>query len=71
MTCTPETAKSRKGNLDYWLVAYKRFTPGVLAQAERAHARAAMYANNTLMGNGTYFSRFFLRLLSVATGSRA
>jgi hypothetical protein len=59
MTCTPETANVGKGNLDYWLVAYKRFTPGVLAQAERAGAHAALYANNTLMGNGTYFSRFF------------
>jgi hypothetical protein len=68
MTCTPKRQRVGKGNLDYWLVAYKRFTPGVLAQAERAHARAAMYANNTLMGNGTYFSRFFFGYYPWATG---
>src|SRR6185503_9272913 len=67
MTCTPETANVGKGNLDYWLVAYKRFTPGVFAQAERANARAALYANNTLMGNGTYFSRFFFGYYPWAT----
>jgi hypothetical protein len=59
MTCTPETAAIGQGNLDYWLVAYKRFLPSIFAGAERAKARPGLYANGTLMGNGTYFSRFF------------
>jgi len=59
MTCTPETARIGQGNLDYWLVAYKRFLPAVFAEAEHAKARPGLYANGTLMGNGTYFSRFF------------
>jgi len=59
MTCTPETASIGQGNLDYWLVAYKKFLPTVFADAERAKSRPGLYANGTLMGNGTYFSRFF------------
>ncbi|HXC52422.1 MAG TPA: glycoside hydrolase domain-containing protein [Candidatus Limnocylindrales bacterium] len=59
MTCTPETAAVGAGNLDYWLVAFKRFTPGVYEKARRAGAHTAMYANSTLTGNGTSFSRFF------------
>jgi hypothetical protein len=59
MTCTPETAAVGAGNLDYWLVAFKRFTPGVFERARKADAHLAMYANATLTGNGTSFSRFF------------
>ena len=59
MTCTPETAAVGAGNLDYWLVAFKRFTPGVYDKGARAGAHMAMYANSTLTGNGTFFSRFF------------
>lgn len=71
MTCTPETARVGEGYLDYWLVAYKRFVPGVFAQAERAKARVGMYANGTLMGNNTYFSRFFFGYYPWATRLQA
>ncbi|HEY2773834.1 MAG TPA: glycoside hydrolase domain-containing protein [Candidatus Binatia bacterium] len=68
MTCTPETASVGAGNLDYWLVAYKRFTPGVFDKARKAGAHAAMYNNATLTGNGTSFSRFFFGYYPWATG---
>jgi|GEM_PF-1524611 len=59
LTCTPDSARVADGNLDYWLVAYKKFEPTVFAQIRRAKGRAGLYANSTLMGNGTSFSRFF------------
>lgn len=59
MTCTPDSGRLGAGNLDYWLVAYKKYDPAVLATIRKADAHAGLYANSTLMGNGTSFSRFF------------
>ena len=68
MTCTPETAALGQGNLDWWVVAYKKFTPSVIAAARRSGAHPAMYANTALMGNGTSFSRFFFGYFPWAVG---
>lgn len=59
MTCTPDSGRLGRGNLDYWLVAYKKWDPAVLAAIRKSGGRAGLYANSTLMGNGTSFSRFF------------
>lgn len=59
MTCTPDSGRIGGKDLDYWLVAYKKYDPSVLATIRKAGAHAGLYANSTLMGNGTSFSRFF------------
>lgn len=59
MTCTPESGGALAADLDYWMVAYKKFEPSVFASIRRAGGKAGLYANSTLMGNGTSFSRFF------------
>jgi hypothetical protein len=59
MTCTPDSGRALAANLDYWMVAYKKFDPAVLPVIRRAGGRPGLYANSTLMGNGTSFSRFF------------
>ncbi len=59
MTCTPDSIRPVADSVDYWIVAYQRFTPQIYEMAAAHHAHLALYANATLTGNGTYFSRFF------------
>ncbi|MBI1815221.1 MAG: hypothetical protein HYR72_09610 [Deltaproteobacteria bacterium] len=58
LTCTPESVRAAMGDLDLWIVAYRKFDPTLYAMAEQAHAKLGIYANTTMMGNGTYFTRF-------------
>ncbi len=58
MTCTPESVKCAMEYLTYWIMAFKRFTPRVYEMAKQAGAKLCIYANGTVMGQGTYFPRF-------------
>jgi hypothetical protein len=58
LTCTPESVQAAIDYVDYWIVAFKRFTPALYAMARKAKAHLCIYANATMMGQGTYFSRF-------------
>jgi hypothetical protein len=68
MTCTPESVRSAIDSLDYWIVAFKRFTPALYGMAEHAHAHLCLYANATMMGQGTYFPRFLFGYFVWANG---
>src|SRR5262249_16943117 len=58
MTCTPQSVRCAIDYLDYWIVAYKKFTPQLYSMAKEAHASLSIYANATMMGQGTYLTRF-------------
>lgn len=58
LTCTPESVQAAIEYVDYWIVAFKRFTPSLYDMARKAKAQLCLYANATMMGQGTYFSRF-------------
>ena len=68
LTCTPQSVKCASQYLDYWIMAYKRFTPEVYEMAKRSNARLAMYANATMMSQGTYFTRFMWGYYAWANG---
>jgi len=68
LTCTPDSVKCAIEYLDYWIMAYKRFTPQVYQMAQGTHAQLAMYANATLMSQGTYFTRFMWGYYAWANG---
>lgn len=70
LTCTPESVHSAIEYLDYWIVAFKRFTPTLYDQANNAHAKLCIYANAAMMGQGTYFSRFLFGYFAWANGLR-
>jgi hypothetical protein len=58
LICTPQSVRCAIDYLDLWIMAYRRFTPDVYEMARQRHAKLAIYANSTVMGNGTYFTRF-------------
>jgi hypothetical protein len=58
LICTPQSVRCAIDYLDLWIMAYRRFTPDVYDMARQRHAKLAIYANSTVMGNGTYFTRF-------------
>jgi hypothetical protein len=58
LTCTPESVTAALDDTDYWIVAYRKFAPKLYDLAKQHRARLAIYANATVMGQGTYFSRF-------------
>jgi hypothetical protein len=68
MTCTPESVQAAIEYVDYWIVAFKRFTPALYAMARKANANLCLYANATMMGQGTYFSRFMFGYFVWANG---
>jgi Glycoside hydrolase 123 N-terminal domain len=68
LTCTPESVQAAIDYVDYWIVAFKRFTPAVYDMARKAHAQLCLYANGTVMGQGTYFSRFMFGYFVWANG---
>jgi hypothetical protein len=68
MTCTPDSVRSAIDSLDYWIVAFKRFTPALYGMAGRAHAHLCLCANATMMGQGTYFPRFLFGYFVWANG---
>jgi len=68
LTCTPESVASAIESLDYWIVAYRRFTPSLYERAQRAHAQLCLYANATMTGQGTYFTRFLFGYFTWANG---
>jgi hypothetical protein len=58
ITCTPDSVNAAIDYLDDWIVAYRKFSPSLYARAAAHHANLAVYANGTMMGQGTYFTRF-------------
>ena len=58
LTCTPDSVNAAIDYLDYWIVAYRKFSPVLYQRATEHHASLAIYANATMMGQGTYFTRF-------------
>ena len=68
MTCTPESVQAAIEYVDYWIVAFKRFTPVLYDMARKANANLCVYANATMMGQGTYFSRFMFGYFVWANG---
>jgi len=58
LTCTPDSVDAAIDYLDYWIVAYRKFSPLLYPRAKEHHASLAVYANATMMGQGTYFTRF-------------
>ena len=58
LTCTPDSVTSSIDFLDYWIVAYRRFSPDLYERVPRPNGRLCVYANATVMGEGTYFTRF-------------
>jgi len=68
LTCTPESVKAVREFVDYWIVAFRRFTPGLYDMARKADAHLCIYANATMMGQGTYFSRFMFGYFVWANG---
>jgi hypothetical protein len=68
MTCTPESVTAAIDTSDYWIVAYKKFAPSLWDLARQHHAALALYANATMMGQGTYFTRFLFGYFPWATG---
>ena len=68
MTCTPESVQAAIDYVDYWIVAFKRFTPALYGMARKANANLCVYANATMMGQGTYFSRFMFGYFVWANG---
>ena len=38
---------------DYWIVAYRKFAPRLYDLAQQHHAQLGVYANATMMGQGT------------------
>lgn len=68
LTCTPESVRCCASDLDYWIVAFKRFSPKLYEMARAAHAHLCLYANATVMGQGTYFSRFMFGYFTWANG---
>jgi hypothetical protein len=68
LTCTPESIQAAIEYVDYWIVAFKRFTPSLYAMARKAKAHLCLYANATMMGQGTYFSRFMFGYFVWANG---
>lgn len=55
---SPASLRSMTGPLDLWIIAYRKFTPDLYDLARQRGAKLAIYPNGTVMGNGTYFSRF-------------
>lgn len=55
---SPESLRPTIEYLDLWIMAYRKFTPDLYELARQRGAKLAIYANATVMGNGTYFSRF-------------
>ena len=68
LTCTPESVQAAIDYVDYWIVAFKRFTPALYDMARTAKAHLCIYANATMMGQGTYFSRFMFGYFVWANG---
>ena len=68
LTCTPESVQAAIDYVDYWIVAFKRFTPALYDMARKAKANLCIYANATMMGQGTYFSRFMFGYFVWANG---
>jgi len=68
LTCTPESLNAVSEFVDYWIVAFRRFTPGLYDMARKAKAHLCIYANATMMGQGTYFSRFMFGYFVWANG---
>jgi hypothetical protein len=70
VTCTPESARAVGDLADYWIVAYRSYTPDVRAAAAPAGAHAAIYANFAMMGQNTYAPRFLFGYFVWANGLR-
>ena len=68
LTCTPESVQAAIDYVDYWIVAFKSFTPALYDMARKAKANLCIYANATMMGQGTYFSRFMFGYFVWANG---
>ncbi len=68
LTCTPESVTAALDTSDYWIVAYKKFTPSLYELAAQHHAQLGVYANATMMGQGTYFTRFMFGYFTWANG---
>jgi hypothetical protein len=68
LTCTPESVKAVREFVDYWIIAFRRFTPGLYEMARKANAHLCIYANATMMGQGTYFTRFLFGYFTWASG---
>ncbi len=58
LTCTQESVHAIGEHVDYWIAAFRRFTPELYRAADKADSKLCIYANATMMGQGTYFSRF-------------
>ena len=68
LTCTPESVTAAMDDSDYWIVAYRKFAPALYDLAKQHRAQLAIYANATMMGQGTYFTRFLFGYFMWATG---
>ena len=65
---SPESVQAAIDYVDYWIVAFKRFPPALYDMARPAKAHLCIYANATMMGQGTYFSRFMFGYFVWANG---
>jgi hypothetical protein len=68
ITCTPESVTAALDDSDYWIVAYRKFAPKLYDMAKQHHAQLGVYANATMMGQGTYFTRFMFGYFMFASG---
>ncbi len=68
LTCTPQSVTAALDDTDYWIVAYRKFDPKLYDLAKEHHAHLGVYANATMMGQGTYFTRFLFGYFMWGTG---
>ena len=68
LTCTPESVTAAIDDTDYWIIAYRKFAPKLYDMAQQHHAQLGIYANATVMGQGTYFTRFLFGYFMWASG---
>jgi hypothetical protein len=71
LTCTPDSAAVLGSLADYWIVSYRRFTPGMYQSAANAGAKLGMYANSAMMGQDTYLPRFLFGYFTWANDLKA
>jgi len=71
MTCTPQSVTAAIDDTDYWIVAYRKFEPKLFEVAKQHNAHLGLYANATMMGQGTYFPRFMFGYYTWASGLQA
>ena len=71
MTCTPQSVTAAIDDCDYWIVAYRKFDPKLYDLAKQHHAQLGVYANATMMGQGTYFTRFMFGYFMYGSGLKA